>query len=1782
MIRLDSRRLFCLPAAVLLVILSMGISYATDNVQGSQWITLECNQDGVYGRFYLHEWEIVEDEYGQRVSIDGGLVGDDPLPRYSTWITVPNGFGVTAELFVDGDLEPTGIHYLDAIGMEPHVLVGEPAIFRGVRVFPITIVPVSVHDDGMVQISNEMVLEIDFDGGDDRATVDEGPVPVTMETRRFIEANVLNVDEIELVDVAPLGRMVVVVENDNAIRSAIQPYLKWKTEQGYPITVVSPANTQSFIQIKELIQAEYDSEDPIPLEYVLIIGDDDGSIDMTSYNDVTDHWYTRLDGNDILSDAAIGRFSVQSITELMRVTNKTLAYERDVDLNDTDWLENATLTSGGGSGITPIQTNRTLKRMLVDHGIDCDTLWFTMEGNIPNFIVSSINMGASWVNYRGFYGMSGWNQTHADACFNGSHLPIFVTITCGTGTFATQTTSQSEGIFRAGTGVNTFKCGVVCLGTATTGTHTRFNNVVDLGFFEAPLNQNVRTTGWALVNGKMRLYQAFNGVDNVGVINFSNWNNLMGDPALRTWIGVPDEPEVNHPETRLEGTNYIDVELVSPSPPPEFAWATITSDNEILDSRRFHPDGTVRLEFENANSVGDIRLTVCGDNLAPYQEDISEVESDIFVGYFGVLYIDGNDSEPNPNETLSLLLSVNNFGSEDTEVYDAELVCADPRLTILQGEEFQVPALTAGHNSIIQTPVQVRTCAWVSDGAEIPLELIVHGPVDFHSTIPFHVSAWTATAAGDPIANDEDNILSPGEEARMVFTILNDGREEAVNLTGTVTTSNDYIEIIDAESTFEQLTPGEMGDNSIDPFIVGVNSAVPVGERLEFIVELEDGDGAIDSVLFHYYVGDPALQGLTGPSEYGYWAVDNADDETVFPVVPEFDWVDIRSIGEDTEMSDTHNEDDESVVVELPFECMYHGEIYGEITICTNGWFAFGDCESITLFRNWPIPNANGPPAMVAAFWDDLRTNDGGVYTYHDEENGCFIIEWDCITALGGIDEEFEAIIYDPAAWPTSTGNSQILVQYLNVTPWPSGTNDNWYATVGMENYLQQDGVEYYYWEQYADGAEEITGGLAILFTDQLSVYTEPPSAAINPQSFTFELLPSLQDSAFLGITNTGFSPLIWSIDILDGELNQLDRRERLGWNVPLVKVECPEPQEAHDPVETIMQHESDNPLSSSILLNGFRVNQASRSNPRTTSISIKHEAEIPGPTPVDEYGGPDGFGYTWVDSREDTGPEFNWHSDIGTELDFGDELDDGMSQVISIPFLFPFYGQVYDEFRVCTNGYITFIGSQEPLFSNRSLPNENAPDAIIAVWWDDLDLSEGGSVYVWDNGADSIIVTFSEIMDWDESYGPFTFQLVLNDNGEIYMNYLDTGTHSDDRHDGFTIGVQNEDHSDGLTVVYNDYNADFIEDELTVRISLTRIWLGLSAEEGVVGPGDMELISVRVSSENIPVGYYEGLLSMSTNDPDHRSFEIPVSLTINPGGENPVVSDIPDQEVYIGTDFEIINLDDFVLDPHYPDATIHWEATGQENLAVIIVNRLAMITPLDPEWSGAETITFIAENLEGLIASDDATFTISVPNYPPTVFSLLTPADGDSDIVRLLEFEWEESSDPEEGPVQYIFVVSTGNDTVSVENISETFLEVDLGGMDLPVLPERQEYEWWVWAVDDVGNRQRSNQSFTFYFYEDAVEERFSIPESYALSTPYPNPFNPNVSMEIALPEISEVTMVIHDILGREVINDRIGSFSAGYHILTWNADNYAAGVYFITVMAGDFENVRKVVLLK
>ena len=89
-------------------------------------------------------------------------------------------------------------------------------------------------------------------------------------------------------------------------------------------------------------------------------------------------------------------------------------------------------------------------------------------------------------------------------------------------------------------------------------------------------------------------------------------------------------------------------------------------------------------------------------------------------------------------------------------------------------------------------------------------------------------------------------------------------------------------------------------------------------------------------------------------------------------------------------------------------------------------------------------------------------------------------------------------------------------------------------------------------------------------------------------------------------------------------------------------------------------------------------------------------------------------------------------------------------------------------------------------------------------------------------------------------------------------------------------------------------------------------------------------------------------------------------------------------------------------------------------------------------------------------------------------------------------------------------------------------------------------------------------------------------LPITYNLSNPYPNPFNPNTTIEFFVPNSKLVTVKVYDIIGDEINTIINNELFSGNHTINWNGSNEPNGVYFIRMESGRFMDMKKVILLK
>jgi hypothetical protein len=89
-------------------------------------------------------------------------------------------------------------------------------------------------------------------------------------------------------------------------------------------------------------------------------------------------------------------------------------------------------------------------------------------------------------------------------------------------------------------------------------------------------------------------------------------------------------------------------------------------------------------------------------------------------------------------------------------------------------------------------------------------------------------------------------------------------------------------------------------------------------------------------------------------------------------------------------------------------------------------------------------------------------------------------------------------------------------------------------------------------------------------------------------------------------------------------------------------------------------------------------------------------------------------------------------------------------------------------------------------------------------------------------------------------------------------------------------------------------------------------------------------------------------------------------------------------------------------------------------------------------------------------------------------------------------------------------------------------------------------------------------------------------LPKEFALHQNFPNPFNPKTKITFSLPTPEQVEIAIFNTLGQKVLVLVNKEMKAGLHEITFDASSYATGVYFYSIEAGEFHQVKRMTLIK
>ncbi|MFO7659847.1 MAG: choice-of-anchor D domain-containing protein, partial [Candidatus Cloacimonadaceae bacterium] len=226
--------------------------------------------------------------------------------------------------------------------------------------------------------------------------------------------------------------------------------------------------------------------------------------------------------------------------------------------------------------------------------------------------------------------------------------------------------------------------------------------------------------------------------------------------------------------------------------------------------------------------------------------------------------------------------------------------------------------------------------------------------------------------------------------------------------------------------------------------------------------------------------------------------------------------------------------------------------------------------------------------------------------------------------------------------------------------------------------------------------------------------------------------------------------------------------------------------------------------------------------------------------------------------------PNYNWIEQTSAAVNpasISGSLDDGYWGPIALGFNFSFYGNIYNEFYLSTNGFLKF-DSGASQSSNAQIPSRPNPDNIIALFWDDLEYYPGFSNIYYGSGSSAFVITYDHLGRSGTAYNAqnsVTAQVLLYPDGRIKLQYQEvTGNlHSP------SIGIENSNGSKGLQYHYNGdggpYTLDGFRSHIAVMFGTNEYTLPveLSAFTAIVSAQNYVVLNWTTQTETNLAGFY-------------------------------------------------------------------------------------------------------------------------------------------------------------------------------------------------------------------------------------------------------------------------------------------------------------------------------------
>lgn len=494
----------------------------------------------------------------------------------------------------------------------------------------------------------------------------------------------------------------VVVARDS-FREALQPFVQWKTQQGYQVVEYYPHYSANRDTIRAKLSDMYHNSTPLnpAPTFLLIVGDVEHIHSFIGRYTIpggathaTDLYYAEYTG-DIYPELLFGRMSVSNVSQLQDVINKTIEYEK-YNMKDKIKLSNGLLVAGKETrDPAPTVTNgqlNYLKSIVVDY-FDMDTICYYngTSHTQKEDILSQLSLIPGFVTYSGHCTAAGWSSPYITATdvdtFSTEGAYSFVVNNCCKSSNFTSGVCFGEALLRK---PNAGAIGVIGASNETLWNEDYYWSVgakypfslyphyssEALGAFDRMFhvrNEDIQdyaiTQGQMLQAGNMSVAQAGSPYENY----YWEIYNLLGDPSLMPFVGSPDTMLFDIQDTIRQGD--ISMECIG------IPWThvAIYEDTALLAATFLDQTGYGKLTFTKPITYTNVLLTATAQNHIPIVDTIEVLPPKgakvILSDYYFVDTMGNILNTLFPNQKVYLYGTLFNIGSDDA--YNVKFLLQD-------------------------------------------------------------------------------------------------------------------------------------------------------------------------------------------------------------------------------------------------------------------------------------------------------------------------------------------------------------------------------------------------------------------------------------------------------------------------------------------------------------------------------------------------------------------------------------------------------------------------------------------------------------------------------------------------------------------------------------------------------------------------------------------------------------------------------------------------------------------------------------------------------------------------------------------------------------------------------------------------------------------------------------------------------------------------------------------------------------------------------------------------